>query len=58
MRERIVRAVAGAFVLTSITLAYFINIDWLWLAYLLVSIYYNRLLLSFARWKKYWILPV
>jgi hypothetical protein len=32
MRERIVRAVAGAMVLISITLAYFINIYWLGLA--------------------------
>jgi Protein of unknown function (DUF2892) len=31
MRERIVRAVAGSFVLISITLAYFVNINWLWL---------------------------
>lgn len=31
MKERIVRAVAGAMVLTSITLAYTININWLWL---------------------------
>lgn len=32
MRERIVRAVAGIFVLLSITLAYFLNIYWLALA--------------------------
>jgi hypothetical protein len=32
MKERIVRAVAGTFVLTSITLAYFVNINWLGLA--------------------------
>lgn len=32
MRERIVRAVAGTFVLISITLAYFVNINWLGLA--------------------------
>jgi len=32
MKERIVRAVAGTFVLTSISLAYFVNIHWLWLA--------------------------
>lgn len=32
MRERVVRAVAGTFVLTSITLAYFVNINWLLLA--------------------------
>jgi hypothetical protein len=29
MKEKIVRAVAGMFVLTSITLAYFIHIYWL-----------------------------
>ena len=32
MRERIVRAVAGSFVLVSITLAYFVNINWLLLS--------------------------
>lgn len=32
MKERIVRAVAGAFVLTSISLAYFVHINWLLLA--------------------------
>jgi len=31
MKERIVRAVAGTFVLTSVTLAYTVNINWLWL---------------------------
>ncbi|QEC69876.1 DUF2892 domain-containing protein [Panacibacter ginsenosidivorans] len=31
MRERIIRAVAGTFVLTSIVLAFFVNIHWLWL---------------------------
>lgn len=31
MKERIIRAVAGSFVLTSVTLAYFISINWLWL---------------------------
>ncbi|WP_454802813.1 YgaP family membrane protein [Mucilaginibacter phyllosphaerae] len=31
MKERIVRAVAGTIVLTSITLAFTININWLWL---------------------------
>lgn len=30
-KERIVRAVAGTFVLTSIVLANFVNIHWLWL---------------------------
>ncbi|MBX2941805.1 MAG: DUF2892 domain-containing protein [Cyclobacteriaceae bacterium] len=32
MRERIVRVVAGSFVLISITMAYFVNIYWLGLA--------------------------
>lgn len=31
MKERIVRAVAGTFVLTSILLAHLANINWLWL---------------------------
>ncbi len=31
MKERIVRAVAGAMVLVSIILAYYINLQWLWL---------------------------
>ena len=31
MKERIVRAVAGTIVLTSIILAYAVNISWLWL---------------------------
>lgn len=32
MKERIVRAVAGAMVLISVSLAYFVNIHWLWLS--------------------------
>ncbi|MGG9964175.1 YgaP family membrane protein [Ferruginibacter sp. SUN106] len=32
MRERIVRAVAGAFVLISITLSHYVNSNWIWLA--------------------------
>lgn len=31
MIERIVRAVAGIMVLASVTLAYTVNINWLWL---------------------------
>lgn len=46
MRERIVRAVAGAFVLTSILLAYFININWLWLG---VFVAVNLLQSSFTK---------
>lgn len=32
MKEKIIRAVAGTFVLTSITLAHFVDINWLWLS--------------------------
>ncbi len=32
MRERVIRAVAGTFVLTSVLLAFTVNIQWLWLA--------------------------
>lgn len=31
MKERIIRAVAGTIILISISLAYFVNIQWLWL---------------------------
>ena len=31
MRERIVRAVAGTFILASIALAHYVSINWLWL---------------------------
>jgi Protein of unknown function (DUF2892) len=31
MKNRIIRAVAGTLVLTSIALTYFVNINWLWL---------------------------
>lgn len=31
MKERIIRAVAGTLVLTSISMAYLIHINWLWL---------------------------
>lgn len=31
MKERIVRGVAGALVLASISLAYFVDLRWLWL---------------------------
>lgn len=32
MRERIVRAVAGTIVLTSVSLAMYVNTNWLWVA--------------------------
>jgi hypothetical protein len=41
MKERIVRAVAGIIVLVSIGLAYFVNIQWLWLG---VFVGFNQIL--------------
>ncbi|MFY7652616.1 MAG: YgaP family membrane protein [Chitinophagaceae bacterium] len=46
MKERIIRAVAGSFVLTSVTLAYWVNIHWLWLA---VFVGFNLLQSSFTK---------
>ncbi len=46
MKERIVRAVAGTFVLTSIVLAFYINIQWLWLG---IFVGVNLLQSSFTR---------
>jgi len=46
MRERIVRAVAGTIVLVSIVLAYYISLQWLWLA---VFVGVNLLQSSFTK---------
>jgi len=46
MKERIVRAVAGTIVLTSVVLAYTININWLWLG---VFVGVNLLQSAFTR---------
>ncbi|HVW14494.1 MAG TPA: DUF2892 domain-containing protein [Mucilaginibacter sp.] len=46
MKERIVRAVAGTFVLTSIILANFVDINWLWLG---VFVGVNLLQSSFTK---------
>lgn len=46
MKERIVRAVAGSFVLVSIALAFFVNIHWLWLG---VFVGVNLLQSSFTK---------
>ena len=46
MKERIIRAVAGSLVLISITLAYFVNINWLGLG---VFVGLNLLQSSFTR---------
>jgi hypothetical protein len=46
MKERIVRAVAGSLILISITLAFYVNIQWLWLG---VFVGVNLLQSSFTR---------
>ena len=46
MRERIIRAVAGSFVLISIFLAHFVNPAWIWLA---VFVGVNLLQSSFTK---------
>ena len=46
MRERIVRAVAGTFILVSIALAYFVSTSWLWLG---VFVGVNLLQSSFTK---------
>jgi hypothetical protein len=46
MKERIVRAVAGTLVLTSVLLAYIVNINWLWLS---VFVGVNLLQSSFTK---------
>lgn len=46
MKERIIRAVAGTFVLTSITLAHLVDPNWLWLG---VFVGLNLLQSSFTK---------
>jgi uncharacterized membrane protein YuzA (DUF378 family) len=46
MKEGIVRAVAGTIVIVSIGLAYFVNINWLWLG---VFVGFNLLQSSFTK---------
>lgn len=46
MKERIVRAVAGTLVLTSVLLAHIVNINWLWLS---VFVGVNLLQSSFTK---------
>ncbi|MEO5998242.1 MAG: DUF2892 domain-containing protein [Chitinophagaceae bacterium] len=46
MKERIVRAVAGTFVLVSVLLAYYVNMRWLWLG---IFVGVNLLQSSFTR---------
>ncbi len=49
MKERIVRAVAGLIVLTSVALTYFVNINWIWLGVFVGLIYFNPALPNFVR---------
>jgi len=46
MKERIIHAVAGTFVLASVLLTYLVSINWLWLA---VFVGVNLLQSSFTR---------
>jgi Protein of unknown function (DUF2892) len=46
MKERIVRAVAGTFVLASIALSYYVSTNWLWLG---VFVGVNLLQSSFTK---------
>ncbi|MFA5243834.1 MAG: DUF2892 domain-containing protein [Pedobacter sp.] len=47
MKNRIVRAIAGSFVLLSITLAVYVNINFLWFTAFVGA---NLLQSSFTRW--------
>lgn len=47
MKERIIRAFAGIFILISLLLAVYININWLWLT---AFVGVNLLQSSFTKW--------
>ena len=47
MKNRIVRAIAGSFVLISLLLAIYINLNWLWLT---AFVGINLLQSSFTKW--------
>lgn len=47
MKNRIVRAVAGVFILISILLAVYVNINWLWFTAFVGA---NLLQSSFSKW--------
>ncbi len=47
MKNRIVRAVAGIFILISILLAVYVNINWLWFTAFVGA---NLLQSSFSKW--------
>ena len=47
MKNRIVRAVAGSFILISVMLAIYVNINWLWFT---AFVGLNLLQSSFTKW--------
>ena len=47
MKNRIVRAIAGAFILISLLLAIYVNINWLWFT---AFVGVNLLQSSFTKW--------
>ncbi|MGB5362155.1 MAG: DUF2892 domain-containing protein [Aureibaculum sp.] len=47
MKNRIVRAIAGAFILISLFLAIYVNINWLWFT---AFVGVNLLQSSFTKW--------
>ena len=47
MKERIIRAIAGIFILTSLLLAVYVNINWLWFT---AFVGVNLLQSSFTKW--------
>jgi hypothetical protein len=47
MKNRVVRAIAGSFVLISILLAVYVNINWLWFTAFVGA---NLLQSSFSKW--------
>lgn len=45
--DKIIRAIAGGFIIISVVLAYFVNINWIWFT-LFVGV--NLLQSSFTKW--------
>lgn len=47
MKDRLIRAIAGIFILLSVTLAIYININWLWFT---IFVGVNLLQSSITKW--------
>ncbi len=45
--EKIIRAIAGGFIIISVLLAYFVNINWIWFTLFVGA---NLLQSSFTKW--------